>query len=1026
MTRSARISLWSACLVASTLFLSCGTDFLFEELEPPRDITIPAPTGLTATDGTLMARIRLTWLATPEAVTYQVFRSNLPEGGAFTMVASNLPSATWDDTNTVANYPFYYKVAFLTATSNQSELSTTARGMSLPWQAPAPLDVQARAGSSEDRVRISFSAGSNTTAVSWVIYTAPGEDAPYSPIATIPATNTTSMETGSLDRGMTHFFRVVGLDAGGTASQVSRAASWAIPPALALPAPTALTASSGTDNTGITLAWTGAPGADGYRIYRTSATNTGYQLVAGVPTSPWKDTNAIAPDRFLYRISATNSSEESLAHQPVEGWRGYGPWNGATILSASDGSTSSGILLTWLPVPGASSYTVFRGTSSGGPWTQIAGPLAATTWLDESTAYATHFWYRAVAIREDGAAGPPSPADEGFRAFEDAPPAPTGVTGINGGIDTHKVTWNSMGVAKYRVYKSDNYDGPWSLEAEQTSTTWSSWSAFSRYWGVFYRISCLSASGKESPLSQPVQSAAWSGINAPEMLSASQGLSRSRVTISWSKAWNPNKYWVFRAPSPEGPWMNISGDLSTNVQTYTDPIESGVWFYRLKAESFIGYDSGYSATATGYPIPWPALQPPLHISSANQAAGSEVLLAWEEVNQAAGYRVYRSREEHGLYSDVSGIVTGTSWVNTGITPGAVWYYKISTVNPAGKTGPLSPPVNNRIQLAAPGSAMASDGTLVNKVAVLWSSVSGADHYRVYRAAAADGVSLCISPPVPAGSTQYMDETPLPGTGWYRVAAFDSAGNPGLVSAADAGIPKAVPVPNPPASLVASDGTSTNGVALSWQPSADAAWYRVARATRADGDYVFISPPLTNCEFVDSSAPAKEFFYKVAAFNADGLSGLLSPADKGHKGLSDMDFLIAFDTTIASSHKKMTLMHNDGMDALGKEIKNGTVAGQVLYNAAVAGLGANIVFTYAGYRDEYLVLDGAYTVHASMDKSGTIDGTVTVSSPVYAGTVRYALVVTGGNASGGYWFVRQQGAPVETQIAWFPSPSSQLE
>lgn len=165
---------------------------------------------------------------------------------------------------------------------------------------------------------------------------------------------------------------------------------------------------------------------------------------------------------------------------------------------------------------------------------------------------------------------------------------------------------------------------------------------------------------------------------------------------------------------------------------------------------------------------------------------------------------------------------------------------------------------------------------------------------------------------------------------------------------------------------------------------------------------------------------------MAAFNADGLSGLLSPADKGHKGLTDIDFLIAFDTTVASSHKKMTLMHKDGTSALGKEIKNGTISGQVLYDAAVAGLGANIVFTYANYRDDYLVLNGSYTVHASMDKSGTIDGTVTVSSPVYGGTVRYALVVTGGNASGGYWYVRQTGSPVETRIPWFPSPSSQLD
>lgn len=814
MTRSALFSLRTACLAASTLLLSCGTDFLFEELEPPREVSIPAPTGLSATDGTLMARIRLSWLASPEATSYQVFRSNLPDGGAFSLVASNLPATTWDDTNTAANFPFYYKVAYLTSASNRSELSATVRGLALPWQAPAPVSLQTAQGSSEDRVRITFSAGSNTTAVSWIIYTSTGPDEAFSQIAT---TNATTLETMPLERGRTHYFRVVGQDAGGIASQVSEAASWSIPPAITLAEPTGLSASQGTDPAAVVLTWSPVPGATGYRIYRATGTNAGYTLLTGLASPPWNDSTTTAPQKHLYRVSATNSSEESLAHAAVEGWRGYGAWTGATILTASDGNTSSGILLTWLPVPGASSYTVFRGTASGGPWSQVAGPLPETVWVDTEASPGVRYWYRIVSLREDGAAGPPSPADPGFKAFEDAPPAPTGVTGINGGIDTHKVTWNSMGASRYRVYKSDNYDGPWSLEKEQTSTTWSSWAAFSRYWGVFYRISCLSASGKESPLSQPVQSAAWSGINAPEMLSASQGVTRSRVTISWSKAWNPNKYWVYRAPSPEGPWMNISGDLSTNVQTYIDPTESGVWFYRLKAESLVGYDSGYSATARGYPIPWQALPPPLRISSANQAAGSEVALSWDEVNQAAGYRVYRSREEHGLYSDISGLVTSTSWVHTGVVPGSVWYYKIATINPAGVAGPLSLPVNNRIVLPAPGAVMASDGTLINKVAVLWTSVPGADHYRVYRASAQDGVSLCISPPISAASTQFMDETPLPGTGWYRVAAFDAGGIPGAVSSADTGMPRAVPVPNPPAGLVASDGSSTNGVALSWQP-----------------------------------------------------------------------------------------------------------------------------------------------------------------------------------------------------------------
>lgn len=1020
MRPTALISLRKICLAVSVLFLSCGTDFLFEELEPPHDILIPAPTGLTASVGKLMARVRLSWQPASAAASYQVFKSNLPEGSAFSLVASNLSTTSWDDTNTAANVFFYYKIAYLTAASNRSELSGSVRGLALPWQAPAPVNLRTAEGSTPERVRITFSAGSNTSAVSWIIYTAGGPNEPFSELV---VTNSTTLETSPLKPGRTHYFRVVGRDAGGIASQVSETASWSIPPAIALARPTALSASTGSDPDGVALSWSAVSGASGYRIYRAVQEGAGYSLLAEVASPPWKDSTAIAAYKYLYRVSATNSSEESLAHAAVEGWRGYGPWAGASIVMASDGSSSTGVVLSWLPVPGATHYTVFRGPSSSGPWAQIAGPLSETVWVDTTAAAGIRYWYHIVSLREDGVPGPPSPADEGFRAFEDAPPAPSGVEGIFNLVLKHKVTWNAVpGAVKYRVYFADHYHGPYTFTAEVSGTIYK---ASSLIRDNYYRISAVSSSGHEGAWSLPVQSAPNSGVCSPDNLTATLNSERGRVKLGWSPARGASKVWLERAPSPEGPWNRIGGDLESGSTGYLDLLTSGPWFYRVQAVNTL-YTGGWSQTVMGSPLPYPPLSPPQNILSVNQAAGTEIVLTWDEVNQAAGYRVYRSREEEGLYVDVSGPLTATSWTNTGITAGTIWYYKIASLNAANLDGPLSSAVNNHNSLPAPAAVMASDGTLINKVAVLWTSVPSADHYRVYRAGAQDGVSLCISPRIPASQTQFMDETPLPGSGWYRVVAFDAAGTPGIASVADSGTPKAIPLPNPPGGLIASDGSSTNGIILSWQPSPAAAYYRVARANRIDGDYVFISPPLTNCEYLDSSVPAREFFYKVAACNSAGLSGLLSSADRGYKGLTDLDFLIAFDTTIASSHKKLTLMHNSGTGALGKEIKNGTLQGQVLYDASMSGLGARIVFNYVSYRDHYLVLDGSYTVQARMDKSGTMDGTITVSSPVYNGTVRYALIISGGKASGGFWHVRQAGSPTETKIPWFPSPSSLLD
>ena len=106
------------------------------------------------------------------------------------------------------------------------------------------------------------------------------------------------------------------------------------------------------------------------------------------------------------------------------------------------------------------------------------------------------------------------------------------------------------------------------------------------------------------------------------------------------------------------------------------------------------------------------------------------------------------------------------------------------------------------------------------------------------------------------------------------------------------------------------------------------------------------------------------------------------------------------------------------DKLGKETINGDISGTVLYDAGMAGLGARIIIKYTNYADTYtdgdaskgayFTLNGNCNTSASMDQSGTMDGTITCTG-MYPGKVRYDKIqIKGGAAGGGTYGVQPDG------------------
>lgn len=61
-------------------------------------------------------------------------------------------------------------------------------------------------------------------------------------------------------------------------------------------------------------------------------------------------------------------------------------------------STGHGINLTWIASQGAASYSIYRGTTEGGPYAKIAAGIQATNYTDLHVTHKQTFYYVTTAV----------------------------------------------------------------------------------------------------------------------------------------------------------------------------------------------------------------------------------------------------------------------------------------------------------------------------------------------------------------------------------------------------------------------------------------------------------------------------------------------------------------------------------------------------------------------------------------------------------------------------------------------------
>jgi fibronectin type 3 domain-containing protein len=302
----------------------------------------------------------------------------------------------------------------------------------------------------DGQVTLSWTAPSyratNSTLLTFNVYRATssgGEGA--TPIVTDLA-NPNYTDT-SVTNGITYYYKVTAVEVGGESAPSGESAP-ATPTGTISPpsAPTGLAATAG--NATVLLSWAAVSGASSYNIYRATASGAEVLVASGVSANSFTDTDLTNGTTYFYQVTAVNAGGESGRSAEVSATP-QAPPSAPTNLTATAGNAK--VTLSWTASSGASSYKIYRSTSSGGE-TLLASSITSSIYVDTSVANGTTYYYQVSAVNVGGESS--RSAEVSARPQVPPPAAPIDVTATGGGARIN-LSWSAVaGATQYNIYRS--------------------------------------------------------------------------------------------------------------------------------------------------------------------------------------------------------------------------------------------------------------------------------------------------------------------------------------------------------------------------------------------------------------------------------------------------------------------------------------------------------------------------------------------------------------------------------------------
>jgi len=288
------------------------------------------------------------------------------------------------------------------------------------------------------------------------------------------------------------------------------------------------------------------------------------------------------------------------------------------------------------------------------------------------------------------------------------------------------VEWSSVSNATgYRIYRSTNSSSGYTQIGTSTTTSYTD-NNINSGTQYYYKVSAQ-GNGMESSLSPVYASATL--LSAPTSLRVT--INTSSIYVEWSSVTSANGYYIYRSTNSSSGYSKV-GTSSTTSYTDYNASSGTTYYYAVSAYNSSG-ESPKSSYASAI-----ALSAPTGVTATASNTASNIYVEWSSVSGATRYNIYRSTNYSSGYGLV-GTSTTTSYTDTGLSPGATYYYKISAQNSSGLESSQSSYVSaTTYTMNAPSNVKAKADAEYCNITITWSSVPNATEYRIYRSTSSSG------------------------------------------------------------------------------------------------------------------------------------------------------------------------------------------------------------------------------------------------------------------------------------------------
>ena len=472
------------------------------------------------------------------------------------------------------------------------------------------------------------------------------------------------------------------------ADSTEQYSAWSTPYTIVLKTegPSSLSLTSAYAAFAVSVDWPASVGAEGYIIERATAPEGPYSTVKDLgdgSAQHYGDYDFTASDvgkAFYYRI---------CSYTVVQGNKAKSAWTGPVkvILNmprptvTAEPQNMGRINLSWTDL-GATQYEVYRSTNPNSGYS-LRRTVTTNSYSDTGFTFGTIYYYKVRGIKTSG--GNTITGYMSLAVAAEPKTVPPTITSCTANGSSVTVKWNAAaGATGYNVYY--HLDGEdWKLAGSTNKLTYTvtGLQPESLY---FFRVAGTAVGSGRTVVG--LYSAETSVTTVATVVGPVTGLTGSPLnltscTLTWNKVTDATGYEVQFAtyyptdPTTPGPWHD-KATVTTNSATITWLHQSKRYHFRVRAYVTEGSIKSYGPWSSDY-VCYSAPVAPTNVHAVSSTA-SNVTIAWNPAEGAAGYRIWYKKSTDANFSILTNLVgsTITQYTITGLSSKTTYNFKVQS------------------------------------------------------------------------------------------------------------------------------------------------------------------------------------------------------------------------------------------------------------------------------------------------------------------------------------------------------------